>query len=98
MSLTQKRAQIRSLAIKKGTISYDFHIYLEKEQYHGFSEISFELIAIPEELVLDFKGKKVTKIIINGKQSEIEIVNGFLHLKLDLVHVGKNVVGVRYEN
>jgi hypothetical protein len=64
MALTQERAEQRSNVIRKGSIFYDFHIGLQKgDSYSGYSEISFELTSIPNELVLDFKGQEVRKVI-----------------------------------
>ena len=72
MSLTQERAEARGLAIKHGSIVYDFHISLEKgNNYYGFSEISFDLNTIPQELPLDFNGK-VTRFVVNGSAFEIK--------------------------
>ena len=65
MTLTQERAEGRSLVIKKGSISYDFHISLQKDLYHGYSEISFDLLSIHKDLTLDFSGKKWTRLVVN---------------------------------
>ena len=64
MALTQERAEHRSNVIRKGSMFCDFHIGLQKgNSYPGYSEISFELPSIPNELVLDFKGQEVRKVI-----------------------------------
>lgn len=99
MALTQERAEARGLVIKRGSIFYDFHISLEKGNtgYGGFSEISFELLSIPAELPLDFKGS-ATRLVINGSSSEIKSEGGFLLLDVTLLRVGLNTVGVHYHN
>lgn len=98
MALTQERAEARGLVIKRNSIHYDFHISLEKgNNYSGFSEISFELLSIPTELPLDFKGN-VTRLVVNGHASEAKPEGGFLLLDVARLHVGRNTVGVHYAN
>lgn len=68
MALVQERAELRGSVIEKGSISYDFHVSLQKgNAYTGYAEISFQLRQLPPELVLDFKGKEVTRLNQNGQ-------------------------------
>ena len=98
MPLTQERAESRGLAIKRGSITYDFHISLEKgNNYSGFAEISFELNTIPQELPIDFNGK-VTRFVVNGTATDVKAEEGFLFVDVSLLKVGHNVVGVHYSN
>lgn len=46
---------------------------------------------------LDFKGN-TTRLVINGHPTEVKAEGGFLLLNVDLLHVGKNTVGVHYSN
>lgn len=48
MPLVQERAEFRSAHVKKGTITYDFHISVEAgTHYEGVAELYFELTSIP---------------------------------------------------
>lgn len=48
MALTQYRAEERSKIIRKGTISYDLHICLQKgATYSGYVEINFMINNVP---------------------------------------------------
>lgn len=86
------------MVIKKGSIFYDFHISLEKgNNYAGFSEVSFELLSIPTELPLDFKGN-VTRLVVNGQASEAKVDGGFIFIDTTKLVVGHNTVGVHYSN
>ena len=98
MALVQERAEARSAAIKKGSITYDLHIALHKEDYHGYCETTFQLLSVPAELPLDFKGKTVTRVVVNGHATEPHIVDGFILLDTSKVQVGNNYVGVHYHN
>jgi aminopeptidase N len=98
MALTQERAEARGLVIKQGSIFYDFHISLEKgDNYSGFSEITFELLSIPTELPLDFKGN-VTRLTVNKEVTEAKIADGFIFIDLGKLVVGSNTIGVAYSN
>jgi aminopeptidase N len=99
MALTQERAAARGLAIERGSIFYDFHVALEKgENYSGFSELSFNLLSIPEEFFIDFKGSKVESLIVNGESIAVNVVDGFILIDVSKIKVGANVVGVQYSN
>lgn len=67
MVLTQERAEARSEVIKKNSVEYDFHVALESgDNYSGYSELLFELITVPKELTIDFKGNEVARLLLNG--------------------------------
>ena len=67
MALTQERAALRSKAIEKGSVSYSFNVALEKgNNFEGFCEIGFRLLEVPQELVIDYKGKEITRLVQNG--------------------------------
>lgn len=97
MALTQERAEARGLVVKRGTISYDFHVSLSKTGYDGYSEITFELESIPAELPIDFKGT-VTRLVVNKTVSEAKVVDGFIILDTNSLAVGHNIVGIHYSN
>lgn len=81
MALVEERADLRGKAIKRNSIIYDFHVTLEKgDHFSGYAEITFDLHHVPEELVLDFKGSKISKLVQNGKTIEAKVVEGFILL------------------
>ncbi len=97
MALTQERAELRSSSIRKASIFYHFHVYLQRgDNYQGYAEITFDLLYAPNELVIDFKGKEVTKLIQNGEIIQPKVVDGFIVLELQKLRVGKNAVGIHY--
>ena len=99
MALVQERAEQRSSVIQKGSVSYNFHICLEKgDLFSGYAELIFDLVKVPEELVIDYKGNEATKIIQNGEVIETKIVDGFIHLDVGKLKVGNNIVGVHYKS
>ena len=80
-ALTQERAEFRGKSIKRGSVFYNFHVCLEKgENYSGYAEILFHLIEIPQELVIDYKGKEISRLVQNGESVPIKLEEGFLYL------------------
>lgn len=99
MALVEERAALRSGAIKKNSVFYDFHVTLQKgDAYSGYAEISFELCHIPDELPIDFKGKTVSRVTQNAEAVPTQVVDGFIILEKQKLVVGKNIVGVHYES
>lgn len=97
MALVQERAELRGQLINKGSIFYNFHLCLQKgDAYTGYAEIVFDLLAPPEELAVDFKGREVTRIIQNGQVVEVNLVDGFILLDPKNLKVDRNVVGIHY--
>lgn len=89
MALTQERAELRSKAIEKGSILYNFHVSLQKgDLYSGYAEILFRLSEVPQELVVDFKGKEVTRLFQNGEDANVKLEGGFLYLETSKLKVG----------
>jgi aminopeptidase N len=99
MALTQKRAEERGQHIREGSVRYNFSLYLEKgEGYSGYAEIVFELARVPPQLLLDFKGQTVLRVVQQGQQVEVRLADGFLHLDAGRLAEGTNSVGVHYAN
>ena len=99
MALTQERAFARSEVIKKGTISYDFHVSLEVgTHYSGLSELTFDLLKIPAELAIDFKSKDIKTVVVNGQVTPLAQEDGFILLDVTKLKEGTNKVGVHYHN
>ena len=99
MALTQERAELRSKAIEKGSILYNFHVSLQKgDLYSGYAEILFRLSEVPQELVVDFKGKEVTRLFQNGENATVKLEGGFLYLDTSKLKVGENAVGIHYQS
>jgi aminopeptidase N len=99
MALTQARAEQRASVIRTNSVSYNFHISLQKgDSYSGYAELTFELDHLPAELVVDFKGKQVTRLLLNGEVVEPKIIDGFIFLDLAKLKVGNNLVAVHYAN
>ena len=81
MPLTKERAEFRAAHIKKGSVSYDFHLSVEAgTHYSGVSEINFELQSVPNELVVDFKGQDISKILVNQVPIDVKLDEGFIVL------------------
>lgn len=68
------------------------------ENYSGFSEITFDLVSIPDELPIDFNGKEVTRIVANHSSIEIKYTEGFIFINKANLIVGTNVIGIHYSN
>jgi aminopeptidase N len=58
----------------------------------------FSLSHIPSELVLDFKGHATRKVVQNGEEIGVNSQEGFLWLEAGKLKVGRNDVGVHYDN
>lgn len=97
MALTKERAEARFEVIKTGSITYDFHISVAKETFKGLSEITFDLVKIPQQLPLDFKGK-IDKLVVNGSLIEVKIEEGFVLLDVSKLKVGTNNIAVLYHS
>lgn len=97
MALVEERAALRGQTIKKNSVFYDFHVALQKgDSYSGYAEITFELLLLPNELVIDFKGKEVLRVTQNSQHVPTNLVGGFIILDVQHLVVGRNVVGVHY--
>ena len=97
MVLTQERAEARGSVIQRSSIHYNFNITFEKgDNYSGYAELTFTLSSVPLSLPLDFSGKSVTRLLINGHLTECKIEDGFILLEVGKLVVGKNVVAVHY--
>lgn len=102
MPLTKERAEYRSEHIKKGSISYDFHVCVEAgTHYSAVTEICFDLVKVPAELPVDFKIQEIKKILVNDKPIEgfqKEGDDGFLYIKGENLKEGPNRIAVWYKN
>jgi len=99
MALVQERAEQRSKVIKGGSISYNFHVTLQKgNDFSGYAEMSFELVEVPAELVLDYKGKDISRVVQNGEVVANKLEGGFIYLDVGKLKVGNNIVGVHYSS
>jgi aminopeptidase N len=60
MSLDQQTAVKRAKLIRQDSLSYNYHIILETDLYHGLAELTFYLEALPQtDLLLDYSGDAV---------------------------------------
>ena len=97
MVLTHDMTIARSEVVKKGTIRYNFHLNFRKgDSYQGFAEIHFELTSVPKELALDYSGKDLVRLLVNGKEVEARRSDGFVWLEGGWLKEGENVLGVHY--
>jgi hypothetical protein len=91
MPLTHERAIFRSEHIKKGSISYNFHISVEAgTHYTGVSELHFELLEVPEELPIDFIIQEINKIVVNGNEITLKKEDGFILIEKGHLKKGAN--------
>ena len=68
MSLTQETAARRFQILRHNSITYNFNIIVNRDNYFGLAEIVFYLdnLNFDGPLELDFKGSLVEEVIINS--------------------------------
>lgn len=81
------------------TIKYDFNLTLNPgDAYKGVAQIAFRLQHANNDLFLDFAGKSISQLIVNGQQIAHQHQNGRITLHKDVLKTGDNQVCVDYEN
>ena len=97
--MTQVDAQFRKSILSD--ITYNVQLALLKgPTYMGQTTIKFNLAKVPEkELYVDFEGKMVNNILINGKSSAQKSYDGFrILLDNNLLKVKQNEVQISFLN
>lgn len=105
--MTQAQAEARSRVIRHETIHYDLSLILDKgTTFRGIVDASFETLDISSEIFIDFRGKTVLGLSINGTiidgrdNNFSEYFDGlFIQLPSKYLHSNaKNLVSIVYEN
>lgn len=83
-------------------VSYKLSLALIEggESFHGHMIANFTLNEIPKDLFLDFKGRKVRNVVVNGKSvkySDSVFVGHRVHLPSNLLQLSKNTVSLDFE-
>lgn len=100
--LTEKQAIERAKSVKTG-VTYNLYLNLSQgKHYHGLMQIYFEALE-SKNVFLDFAGKSIEHIEINGKLFANEHVsqiwtNGFVNIPENEVNIGKNTIVIKFSN
>ncbi len=94
--LTEAEANHRFKLIKN--VKYKLSLDLTKEDFfEGEEKIIFDLIDLGE-LRIDFFDGKVSKLIVNEKESEILLFPGYIQIPKSSLQLGKNSIEIRYSS
>ena len=100
--LTQKQAEDRAKKMEPG-VEYRFDIILKPgTEFTGICHYSFTL-KDTKGIFIDFKGKKITVLEVNGEQFDIKNINdiwdkNFLNLPEEMLKKGPNKLLIHFEN
>ena len=79
-------------------INYQFNLFLHPgDRYEGVAQIAFNLHKVAD-LFLDFQGRELKQMVVNGVEVNPSFEKGRISLKGDLLKQGSNNVCVSYEN
>ena len=96
--LTQLAAQARAAAVSNVSYSLDLSLTRGASSYAGTVDIAFDL-ASPASTFLDFRGKTIRELEVNGRAIEAPEWNGYrLTIPADLLLPEQNSIHVHYEN
>jgi len=99
MSLDQDTAVFRAGVIRPGSITYNYHLVFEAEQYLGLAEINFYLENTNfDQLLIDFSGNIKEEVVINNKKFVPNHKDNFLTLPHGSLQKGRNRVSMTYVN
>jgi len=99
MSLDQITAQERASHFRKNTITYNFNIILQSEQYYGLAEIAFYLEDTKFiDLKLDFTGTLQSLNINSIDNPSIQTTSNFLIIPKKYLQKGRNTISILYLN
>ena len=98
-NLTQDEAILRSSIIETG-LYYKVFLDMHKgETFNGLVEIVFQVKRTDEDTFLEFSGKKLLSVEINGtKVPDFKLTKGYLHLPKALLQAGANTFRAQFEN
>jgi aminopeptidase N len=98
-NLTQEEAVLRSTIIETG-LFYKVFLDLHKgETFNGLVEIGFKVKRTDADTFLEFSGKKLTTVELNGTNlPEFKLEKGYLHLPKELLKEGLNTFIAQFEN
>lgn len=96
-ALKQTEAVFRSQHVELP--GYELAFQLKKETFAVNLKLTFGLKSVPSALFLDFIGKTINKLVVNGTEVSNNVWDSArLHLPADLLVAGSNIVLVDYEN
>jgi aminopeptidase N len=97
-NLTKDEALSRSSIISTG-IGYNVFLSLPSGSDTFFGQVTMHLKVLSvEDTFIEFVGKKVNSLIVNGKQVEhINWSDGLIHVKSSLLQQGQNTISVKFE-
>lgn len=98
-NLTEKLATARAKQV--GDVDYQLSIELDKgrETFKGTNLVSFELNASDEDVVLDFDGKAVKEVLVNGRSSdgyEFDEHDESIIIPKGLLKKGRNTLSIEF--
>jgi len=97
-NLTKDEALNRSSIISTG-IGYNVFLSLPSGSDTFFGQVTMHLKVLSvKDTFIEFVGKKVNSLVVNGKQVEhINWSDGLIHVKSSLLQQGQNTISVKFE-
>lgn len=91
MSLSEDTAKLRFNIIRPESISYNYHLILNKDGYFGLAEISFYVQSLAfDQLPIDFTGATVDTLIVNSLEVPAVRVDNLIIVSKPLLQKGRN--------
>ncbi len=93
------RAEAEARAARVSDVAYELSLTLPagELEYRGETTITFSVSALDDPLFIDYKGQRITRLVINGNDADVDLRDNRLWLPADRLE-GRNRVTISYEN
>jgi aminopeptidase N len=93
------RAEAEARAARVGDVAYELRLNLSDTAltYTGEATVMFAVASLDDPLFIDYKGQRITRLAINGRDAEVDLRDNRLWLPADRLEA-RNTVTVAYEN
>lgn len=99
MSLDQDTAQRRASIVDRNSITYNYNIILQPDQYHGLAEVIFYIDSLNFlSLELDFQGHIIQEVVVNSVKMLPNITDSQMIFPKAYLQKGRNKISIMYIN
>ena len=93
------RAEAEARAARVSDVAYQLALTLQADEldYRGETTITFSVSSLDDPLFVDYKGQRITRLEINGRDAAVDLRDNRLWLPASLLQ-GRNRVTIAYEN
>src|SRR5262245_4022200 len=71
--LTHAEAEARAARVSYVDYELAFTLLAEALDYSGETSISFSVSSLDDPLFIDYKGERITRLVVNGRDADIDL-------------------------